>query len=133
MGIYDREYIRRDGPRFLGSLGGHGQVCKWLILINVVVFVLQIMTGDRRNPGPITEGLLLDVDKVLGGQVWRLLTYAFLHDREALMHIVFNMLFLWWFGPDLEDLYGPREFLTFYLVSALLGGIFFVLASKAGM
>jgi membrane associated rhomboid family serine protease len=133
MGIYDREYIRRDGPRFLGSLGGHGQVCKWLILINVVVFVLQIMTGTRHNAGPITEGFLLDVYKVLGGQVWRLLTYAFLHDREALMHILFNMLFLWWFGPDLEDLYGPREFLAFYLVSALLGGIFFVLASKAGM
>jgi membrane associated rhomboid family serine protease len=123
MGIYDREYIRRDGPRFLGSLGGHGQVCKWLILINVVVFVLQIIDG-----GPVTDWLMLDVSAVLRGQVWRLLTYAFLHDPGYVWHIVFNMLFLWWFGRDLEDLYGPREFLAFYLVSALLGGIAFTLA-----
>jgi membrane associated rhomboid family serine protease len=137
MGIYDREYIRRDGPRFLGSLGGHGQVCKWLILINVVVFVIQIF-DSRPGPqgtelGPISNLLMLKVDSVLHGQIWRLLTYAFLHDPSVLLHIVFNMLFLWWFGPDLEDLYGPREFLAFYLGSALLGGIAFVLASQIGV
>jgi hypothetical protein len=36
------------------------------------------------------------------------------------------MLFLWWFGNDLEQIYGPREFLAFYLVSALLGGVAFL-------
>jgi membrane associated rhomboid family serine protease len=57
--------------------------------------------------------------------VWRLLTYAFLHDI-GWMHIFFNMLFLWFFGREVEDLYGPREFLAFYLTSALLGGIAFM-------
>ena len=120
MGIYDREYYRRDGPSFLGTLAAHGMVCKWLIIINVVVFVLQYMTLDLRGGG-ITSALILDADAVMHGQVWRLLTYAFLH--ATIWHILFNMLALWWFGTDLEDMYGPREFLAFYLLSAFLGGL----------
>jgi membrane associated rhomboid family serine protease len=143
MGIYDREYYRREGPGFL-SFAGHGLVCKWLILINVACFVIQLATESRRPMGfvgvddqgiPIvvpkqgwfTDTLMLKTREVLQhGQVWRLLTYAFLHDPGSLWHIVFNMLFLWWFGKDMEDLYGSREFLAFYLVSAFLGGCAFV-------
>ena len=44
MGIYDREYYRREGPSFLEAITQHGRVCKWLIAINVVVFVLQLVT-----------------------------------------------------------------------------------------
>ena len=134
MGIYDREYIRRDAPGFFGSFTtGRGQVCKWLILINALVFVAQLITSERQNAGPVTDGLMLDANAVVHGQVWRLLTYAFLHDPRTWMHIVFNMLFLWWFGPDLEDMYGPREFLAFYLLSALVGGAAFVLAYQANL
>jgi membrane associated rhomboid family serine protease len=124
MGIYDREYYRRDGPSFLGSLANTGQVCKWLILINVGVFVLQLILQD-----PFTDALLLEPDAVLGGQVWRLLTYAFLHEPHSLWHILFNMLFLWWFGTRIEDRYGHSEFLTFYLVSAVLGGLLYEAAA----
>src|SRR5580704_15943593 len=42
MGIYDREYYRREGPSFLSTFAAHGKICKWLVGINVVVFVLQI-------------------------------------------------------------------------------------------
>jgi membrane associated rhomboid family serine protease len=134
MGIYDRDYYRREGPSFLDR----GQVCKWLIGINVVCFVIQIMTlsrglfGQPPGMGAFTESLILDVDQVLHGQVWRLLTYAFLHDPSVPWHILFNMLFLWWFGSDVEDIYGPREFLAVYLLSAVLGGVAFVLTSVAG-
>src|SRR5260370_3656025 len=57
----------------------------------------------------------------------------FLHDVSSPGHIIFNMLFLWWFGSDVEDLYGPREFLTFYLTAALAGGVAFVTANQAGL
>src|SRR5262249_40804542 len=129
MGIYDRDYYRRDGPSYLGSFMERGTVCKWLIGINVVVFILQMLTRTSgvdphterffQQEGFLTDALILNVDKVLHGQVWRLLTYAFLHDTGSIWHILFNMLFLWWFGRDVEDLYGPREFLVFYLVSAV--------------
>jgi membrane associated rhomboid family serine protease len=133
MGIYDREYYRREGPSILDSFTLRGQVCKWLIILNVLVFVLQLLTRKQIGewpfvafaPGPLTEALILDTQAVMHGQVWRLLTYAFLHDTTVWQHIVFNMLFLWWFGGDLEELYGWKEFLTFYLVSAVIGGMAF--------
>src|SRR5258707_7251077 len=153
MGIYDRDYYRRSGPSIFSSFAERGHVCKWLVAINVVFFVIQLMTvqsrevplGDPRSMNvdrhdepdgsdepafsahghrvkevarPFTDALILDFPKVLQGQIWRLLTYAFLHD--SFWHIFWNMLLLWWFGKDVEDLYGPREFLTIYLLSAIL-------------
>lgn len=146
MGIYDRDYYRREGPSFLGSFANRGQVCKWLILINIAFFVLQIVTQQwsslREYPDSegiqvqelkswFTDALLLNSTKVLHGQVWRLVSYAFLHDPTSLWHILFNLLFLWWFGSEMEDLFGSREFLCFYLAAAVAGGAAYVLASKA--
>lgn len=120
MGIYDREYYRKEGPRFLDGFLPAGTVCKWLIGLNVLVFLIQLLT--RQEPW-FTAVLWLDPTAVLDGQVWRLLTYSFLHDPFDLLHILFNMLFLWWFGSELEGMYGQKEFLTFYLVAALVGGV----------
>jgi membrane associated rhomboid family serine protease len=142
MGIYDRDYVRREGPSFLGSFTERGQVCKWLVGINVVAFVVQVLTRppldlefdfDVLSLGWFTNALDLNVNAVLHGQVWRLLTYAFLHDPGTIWHILFNMLFLWWFGSDVEDLYGPREFLTFYLSAAIASGLLFFSSSLAWM
>src|SRR5262249_52338601 len=115
-----------------------GTICKWLIGINIVCFVVQLVTpgtdpetGYPTSPGPFTDWLVLGVPEVLHGQVWRLGTYAFLHSPSSLWHILWNMLFLWWFGTDMEDMYGPREFLGFYLASAVAGGLMFVAASLA--
>lgn len=134
MGIYDREYYRRDGPGFLETITSRGKVCTWLVIVNVVVFLIQLFTTRRHEGGssPFTDALLLNVGSVLHGEVWRLLTYAFLHSESNVYHIVFNMLFLWWFGRDVEDLYGPREFLAIYLLGAIAGGVAFCLAALLG-
>jgi membrane associated rhomboid family serine protease len=132
MGVYDRDYYRSDrsGPWF--GFSGRGQVVKWLIGINVGMFIAQSMTlGPGLSPGPITDWLALDVDKVLHGQVWRLLTYAFLH--ASFGHIFWNMLFLYFFGKDVEEIYGSREFLAFYLASALAGGLGFLIGDRLGV
>ena len=63
---------------------------------------------------------------VLSGQIWRLLTCALCHDRQQLSHILFNMLFLWWFGRTLESMYGSREFLWFYIGGALAASLAYV-------
>jgi membrane associated rhomboid family serine protease len=147
MGIYDREYYRREGPSFFGSFAERGTVCKWLIGINVACFILQILSRPAptlfdpdqmeawaKNPwGVFTGALVLDPQAVWHGEVWRLLTYAFLHDTNSLWHIAFNMLLLWWFGSEMEDLYGPREFLAFYLTAAVAGGVLYVLTPLVGL
>lgn len=132
MGIYDREYYRKEGPRYLDALWPTGTVCKWLIGINIVVFIVQMITfpGTQRldqSFGFFTDAFELNTSEVLSGQVWRLVTYAFLHSPVSVWHIVFNMLFLWWFGSELEQMYGPREFLAFYLVAAVVGGLVYQL------
>jgi len=126
MGIYDREYYRKDGPSYLDRLIPRGQVCKWLIGLNVLIFILQLVTKrDGIGDAWLSNALMLDTSEVMHGQVWRLLTYAFLHSVDSVMHILINMLFLWWFGSEIEELYGSKEFLAFYLLAAVLGGLAF--------
>jgi membrane associated rhomboid family serine protease len=130
MGIQDRDYYRNDGPSIFDQMVPRGLVCRWLIGINVAAFLVQLITlpasdGRRFSDGAFTDWLILDVGAVLHGEVWRLLTYSFLHSTDAngfFLHVFFNMLFLWWFGSDVEEIYGRREFLAIYLVSAVLGG-----------
>jgi rhomboid family protein len=75
----------------------------------------------------IQEWFELDTERVVRqGQIWRLLTHAFCHDRFAIWHILLNMLFLYWFGTTLESMYGTREFLLFYLTAAVIAGLAFV-------
>jgi membrane associated rhomboid family serine protease len=133
MGFQDRDYVRREGPSYLGSFLERGKICKWLVGINVFVFFIQLATRGGYSEdgvfeaGAFTNFLDLNVyEVVFHGQVWRLLTHFFLHHSSAPWHILFNMLFLWWFGSDVEDLYGPREFLAIYLVGGLASGVAFV-------
>jgi membrane associated rhomboid family serine protease len=75
----------------------------------------------------VQEWLELDTAKVTRyGQVWRLLTHAFCHDRAGIWHILFNMLCLYWFGCTLESMYGSREFALFYLTAAVVAALGYV-------
>ena len=66
MGIYDREYYRREGPSFLASFTERGRMAKWLILINVIVFVAQLLTkpAGMQEQSWLTNWLLLDPSEV---------------------------------------------------------------------
>jgi membrane associated rhomboid family serine protease len=174
MGIYNRDYYRD----WCAAGQGATPVVKYLIVANVVVFLLQIfVVRENRMPqldwlrdqqraidtqldedeelDPATRKALkkqqreldrlladkeldalqpktsvvqqwcqLDTSKtVYGGQVWRLITHAFCHDRYSVFHILINMLCLYWFGATLELMYGSREFLLFYLTAAVVAGL----------
>ncbi len=54
---------------------------------------------------------------------WQLVTYGFLHSERNLMHIVFNMLMLWMFGRELEQIMGPRRFFTYYMTCVAGAGV----------
>jgi membrane associated rhomboid family serine protease len=87
----------------------------------------SLLYPPTKRVSVVQEWCELDTKKVVyGGQVWRLLTHAFCHDRYGLWHIFLNMLCLYWFGGTLETMYGGREFLLFYLTAAVIAGLAFV-------
>jgi membrane associated rhomboid family serine protease len=65
-------------------------------------------------------------------QLWRLVTYQFLHDPNWITHIVFNMIGLYFLGPTLERYWGSRKFLIFYLSCGAAGGVFYLLLVAVG-
>ncbi len=125
MGIENREYLREDYDE--GSRRFHKQsasIVVKLIIVTVAVYVLQLLTIDRGGSSLAQQWLELKADSVFfQGQIWRLLTYAFCHSQEDLLHLVFNMMVLYSIGGILRELLGDREFLWFYLVSAVFAGI----------
>jgi membrane associated rhomboid family serine protease len=65
-------------------------------------------------------------------QLWRLITYQFLHSVHEFGHIFVNMLILFFFGPMLERFWGSRKFLTFYLVCGAMGGVVYPVLVLSG-
>ena len=96
-------------------------VIKNLIIINVLVFIAQIVI-DKTMPtgtlevgiGPIANTFALHTFQSELFKPWQLVTHIFMHG--SLMHIFFNMYALWMFGSILENVWGPKRFITFYLV-----------------
>lgn len=87
---------------------------KRLLIANVVVFAIQLAL-----PGFMLEWFAFQPRQIVF-RPWGPLTYMFLHG--SIMHLVGNMLFLFFFGPPLEARWGEREFLRYYLICGL-GGV----------
>jgi membrane associated rhomboid family serine protease len=96
-----------------------------LIGINVAVFLAVLVTG-----GAVLGGTVMLPVLVADGQWWRLLTSAFLH--QQFLHLLFNMVALWVFGPVMERLLGRARFLGLYLLSGLAGSVAVYLLSPPG-
>lgn len=90
-----------------------------LIALNVLVFLADLLTRGPRGDGVVTDSLVLSRD-VLAQEPWRLLGYAFAHADH--WHILGNMLFLWVFGPNVEDRLGRLWYAVFYLFGAAAAG-----------
>jgi len=58
---------------------------------------------------------------------WQLVTYQFIHDPGGIGHLFFNMLSLWMFGSILENFWGARKFIIFYLASGIGAAVFHML------
>jgi len=92
-----------------------------LIATNVYVFIRELMYGDAF----VLQWSMVPA-QVVGGHHWiTILTAMFMH--ASWMHIIGNMIFLWAFGPEMEDAMGPVRYLIFYLV----GGVLAMLAQVA--
>ncbi|MFW6059573.1 MAG: rhomboid family intramembrane serine protease [Phycisphaeraceae bacterium] len=125
MAWYERDYNQQGFGGGLGARLSGGSVVIWLLGINCAVFVLDaIFAGGTRTGGTpwLREFGNFNVEQTfLGFQLWRLVTYQFLH--AGLLHIFFNMLVLFFFGPLMEQWWGSRRFLVFYLLCGISGAV----------
>jgi membrane associated rhomboid family serine protease len=111
----------------LGFGFGMTPTVKKIILINVGVFVFQVLT-QAAGYGTVLRWLMLTPYAVLHSfMLWQLVTYLFLHG--GFFHILFNMLALWMFGCELERTWGARRFLFYYFLTGIGAGLTVVLVS----
>lgn len=96
---------------------------KRLLIINAVVFLLEIVAYASRQWVIVAEYVALSSDGFAHWRVWQLITYQFLHQPSSIFHILFNMLALWIFGRDVESDLGPRQFLRLYFWGGIIGGL----------
>lgn len=75
---------------------------------------------------PVQQALQLDPQRVKQGQVWRMVTYAFCHERYGMWHFVVNLLLLYWLGSRLERMYGSQEFCLFFFAATIAAGLAFL-------
>jgi membrane associated rhomboid family serine protease len=122
MGIADRDYHRRDRRDGGGFFSQVSPVVKWLLILNLGIFFLDLMLKSK----PLQQfGAFTTQSAVFEGKIWQFLTFQFLHGN--LMHILFNCLGLFFFGPWLERWWGSQKFLIFYLLCGMAGASFFTL------
>lgn len=133
-----RKYTRkRLGGKSRGSFGGFSRkfsVTTWIILVNVVVFILlsilfpnQIIVVDGQDVLTlhpfVKENVALGAS-FLSGRVWTLLTSMFMHG--GFTHLFVNMISLFFLGSFIERLIGRKRFFWLYMLSGLFAGLFFI-------
>ena len=86
-----------------------------IIVVNAFVFILELMGGDAF----VLKWSAIPANITAGHQVVTILTAAmFMHG--SWLHILGNMVYLWAFGPEIEDTMGRLPYLVFYLIGGLV-------------
>ncbi|MGA2679156.1 MAG: rhomboid family intramembrane serine protease [Sedimentisphaerales bacterium] len=140
MGLYERDYTQeqndaqsRYAPQMRLGFPSITPVVKWLLIANISVFLIDTIFSSQEGTGMTflqTYFALYPISWFNIAQIWRLITYQFLH--SGFNHILFNMLSLFFLGPSLERQWGSKKFLTFYLSCGVAGGLFFILLVMTG-
>jgi membrane associated rhomboid family serine protease len=101
-----------------------------LIGLNLAVFAAMLILA-KANIVSLEETIKFGQLSKHDFQLWGLVTSTFLHDPGSLMHIGFNMLFLWVFGQAVESRLGSIGFAGFYFAGGIASGVAHLLASPA--
>lgn len=105
-------------------------VVVWLIAAIVAGFLLQTIFLRWFGVGRTFVDLFaLSVNGITSGKVWTLLTYSFLHSPSNLLHVIANLLGLYFLGRELLPVVGSKRFLWFYGAAAASGGLLWLAAN----
>jgi len=100
-----------------------------IIVINTLIFLIVYLGSFffKLSPSTLVSWFVLPTSFLeIVFQPWSFVTYAFLH--AGFWHLFWNMYLLYWFGLYVLNLFTSKRFLTIYLLGAINGGLFYVLA-----
>jgi membrane associated rhomboid family serine protease len=114
------------------STGGFGggrmfpPAIKGLIIANIVIYLLEHLFGAYSFNNVSLDYIIFHYFALFPIDAsnfypWQLISYQFLHGGFS--HIFFNMIMLWMFGVELENIWGTKKFLLFYLISGMGAGL----------
>lgn len=115
-------------PRGFGGFNVFPPIIKNLLIINAVVYFIQMIFGEVTiggTPGWYVLNKWFALNPFADGynfQIWQLVTYQFMHGGFS--HILFNMFALWMFGMEIENMWGSKKFLYYYLLCGATAGLF---------
>lgn len=109
----------RNTSRLRMAIGRITPAVKALIAVTAALYFLQYVL-DLLTGGLFTRMFALSLRGMRYGFIWQLVTYIFLHG--SLVHLLFNMMVLFFIGPETERGTGARHFLIVYFLSGILGG-----------
>src|ERR1039458_1330007 len=109
----DRSYMRAPQRQYWSMTT--------ILLVSLVLCYIIQMVLERRFGGDADKLFALSIDGLKAGNYYQLITFQFMH--AGLLHIVFNMLALYFFGRMMEEALGPKRMLWLYLLSGTAGGL----------
>jgi membrane associated rhomboid family serine protease len=115
--LEDRDYMREPvfrTPRISFTIV--------LLVVNTIVFLIQLFASQTLRGAEI-EGnyFALSLHGLKQGYVWQLLTFQFMH--AGWLHLIFNSIAIFFFGRQIEMIFGSARFLTLYFSSGIVGGL----------
>lgn len=99
-----------------------------LLALIVVVFLLEIVINQVSGRQEVVNLFMVGPDWL--ARPWSVVTSVFAHSLDAIMHVVMNGLFLYFFGPTVERLVGVKRYLLVFLVTGMVAGVFQVEAER---
>jgi membrane associated rhomboid family serine protease len=134
MGIYDRDYYREPSESWWLSSRSLKVTVGIMVLIGGVFFAQVLSSNPARNrPDALLLNGVFDWAAIVGGEVWRLVSFHFLHVRNGLLQVALEMWALYFFGKKIENLLGSLEYALFLVMSLVGISAIKMLAATAGL
>jgi membrane associated rhomboid family serine protease len=108
---------RKSAPKVRTAMMAAAPAVTAILAINIGVYVLQNLVPE------LTGRFSMQPLAIADGEWWRLFTPMVLHDEGRLLHILFNSLVLWIYGPHVERAFGTIRFVALYLISGFIGSV----------
>lgn len=122
-----------SGPRHWFSTRYHAGWSRFtpgvtvILVVNVAVHLglFGVRLADPETFQVLFGAAVLVPDRLLAGEVWRLVTMTFVHDPRSVFHLLMNMLLLYSLGPWVERAMTLRPFLALYLIAGVSGSLLY--------